>query len=86
MTVIKSFTTFGPVPNVKKLFTDFRNKLEFLSLVGLSRLVYYFWVRQEPTQVKYLSGAPLYGRFLALPTNNKLGWKGAKTFACKLQS
>jgi hypothetical protein len=26
--------------------------------------------------VKHLSGAPLYGRPLALPTNNRLGWKG----------
>jgi hypothetical protein len=26
--------------------------------------------------VKHLSGAPLKGRLLALPTNNVLGWKG----------
>ncbi len=26
--------------------------------------------------MKQLSGAPLYGRLLALPTNNRLGWKG----------
>jgi hypothetical protein len=26
--------------------------------------------------VKNLSGAPLYGKFLALPTNTRLGWKG----------
>jgi hypothetical protein len=25
--------------------------------------------------VKYLSGAPLEGRLLALPTNIRLGWK-----------
>jgi hypothetical protein len=37
--------------------------------------------------LKHLSGAPLWGRFLALPTNNRLGWKdlpGVKTLAfCK---
>jgi hypothetical protein len=27
-------------------------------------------------KVKDLSGAPLYGRFLASPTNIRLGWKG----------
>jgi hypothetical protein len=26
--------------------------------------------------VRHLSGAPLYGRLLALPTNIRLGWKG----------
>ncbi len=30
---------------------------------------------QEPTQAKHLSGAPLKGWLLALPTNNRLGWK-----------
>jgi hypothetical protein len=29
-----------------------------------------------PTQVKQLTGAPLLGRPLALPTNTRLGWKG----------
>jgi len=41
-------------------------------------------VGQELTQVKHLSGAPLEGRLLALPTNNRLGWKdlpGANTLA-----
>ncbi len=28
------------------------------------------------THVKHVSGAPLNGRLLALPTNNRLGWKG----------
>ncbi len=28
------------------------------------------------TRVKHLSGVPLQGRFLALPTNTKPGWKG----------
>jgi len=32
-------------------------------------------VRQEPILVKHLSGAPLRGRLLALPANNRLGWK-----------
>ncbi len=34
--------------------------------------------------MKHLSGASLYGRFLALPTNIRLGWKvhpGTKTLA-----
>jgi hypothetical protein len=33
--------------------------------------------RPEPTQVKPLSGAPTYGRLLALPTSlpERLGWK-----------
>ncbi len=26
--------------------------------------------------LKHLSGAPYYGRFTALPTNIRLGWKG----------
>ncbi len=30
----------------------------------------------EPTRVKHLSGAPLVGRPLALPTDIRLGWKG----------
>ncbi len=34
------------------------------------------WVRQETTQVKHLSGAPLSDRLLAVSTNNRLGWKG----------
>jgi hypothetical protein len=39
-------------------------------------LVYCFRVRQEPTQVKHLSGAPLKGRLLTLPTNIRPGRKG----------
>ncbi len=30
----------------------------------------------EPTRVKHLSGALLWGRLLVLPTNTRLGWKG----------
>ncbi len=43
---------------------------------SLSRIVQCFQVRQEPTQVKHLLGAPLKGRLLALPTKNRLGQKG----------
>jgi hypothetical protein len=32
-------------------------------------------VKQEPTQVKLLSGPPLKGRLLALATNIRLFWK-----------
>ncbi len=35
----------------------------------------HLWVRQEPTQVKHLSSAPLSDRLLAVSTNNRLGWK-----------
>jgi hypothetical protein len=31
--------------------------------------------RPKPTGVKHLSGAPLKGRLLTLPTNIRLGWK-----------
>ena len=43
-----------------------------------------FGIRQEPTRVKHLSGAPLYGRLLASSTNIRLGWKslpGTNTLA-----
>jgi len=33
-------------------------------------------VRQEPTHVKHISGAPIKGRLLALSTNNRQDWKG----------
>ncbi len=39
--------------------TDFRNKLECLSLASLSSLVECLRVRTEPTRVKHFSGAPL---------------------------
>jgi hypothetical protein len=38
--------------------------------------VSYTFLAIEPTRVKHLSGAPLYGRLLASPTNIRLGWKG----------
>jgi hypothetical protein len=47
-----------------------------LSLASLSSLVQCLQVRQEPTRVKNLLGAPLYGSLLAWPTNIRLGWKG----------
>jgi len=37
--------------------------------------VYCLSVRLELKQVKHLSGAPFYGRLLALPTNIRPGWK-----------
>jgi hypothetical protein len=33
-------------------------------------------VKQEPTLLKNLSDAPLRGRLLALPANNRLSWIG----------
>jgi len=68
-----------PGANVIKLFTavsyEFGDKLVF-SLESISSIGKCVHVRQEPTQVKHLSGAPLKGRFLSLPSNNRLGWKG----------
>ncbi len=69
-----------PGANVIKSFYNvsyiFCNKLECSSLTSLSRIVQYYQVRQEPTQVKNLLEAPLNNRLLALPTNNRVGWKG----------
>ncbi len=42
--------------------------LLFLNLVKYSS--------KKPTLVKHLSGAPLLGRLLALPTNTRRGWLG----------
>jgi hypothetical protein len=42
------------------------------------------WAKTGPTQVKQLSGTPLWSRPLALPTNIRLGWKslpGTNTLA-----
>jgi hypothetical protein len=41
----KRFVTLIPGPSVIKHFTNGRNKLERLSLTGLSSLVYCLWVR-----------------------------------------
>jgi hypothetical protein len=50
---------------------NYSNKLECLSRASLLSLVLCLWVRLEATLVKRISGASLYGRFLAL-----FGWKG----------
>ncbi len=55
------------------VITTFHNKLERLSLASLSSLVECLQVRPNPTRVKHLSGAPLKGRLLALPTNIRIG-------------
>ncbi len=56
--------------------TNFRGKLECLSLASLFRLVQRLQLRLAPTQVRHLSRDPLEGRLLALPTNMRLGWYG----------
>jgi hypothetical protein len=56
-----------------KLIYD-HNKLECLSLAGLSSLVSCFRVTTEPARVKHLSSRPLYGKLLVLPTNIRLSW------------
>jgi hypothetical protein len=61
---------------LRPYFTNFRNKLECFSLASLSSIVSCFLAKQEPTLLKNFSGAPLLGRLLSLPTNNRLGWKG----------
>jgi hypothetical protein len=61
---------------LRPYFTNFRNKLECLSLTILTSLVYCLWVRPEPTQVKCYLATPVYGRLLLLPANIGLGWKG----------
>ncbi len=71
----KSFNHIEPRGRYHKTFNSLNNKLECSSLASLSRIVWCLWVSQEPTQVKHLSGAPLQGRLLALPTSNRLGWK-----------
>jgi hypothetical protein len=62
------------------------NKLDSLTLAGLSSQVYFLLVGSgaflsylgampEPTWMKHLSGVSLWGRFLALPANIPLGKK-----------
>jgi hypothetical protein len=67
--------------NFIKLFmavsSEFCIKLKCPSLASFfARIVWCLWVREESTKVKHLSGAPLQGKLLALPSNNELGWKG----------
>ncbi len=50
---------------------NFHNKLERTSLACLSSLVYCLRVRAEPTRVKKISGATLYGRLLAFHQRHK---------------
>jgi hypothetical protein len=45
-------------------------------LVSLSSLVYYLQPMLEPIRVEYLEGHHTNGKFLALPANIRLGWKG----------
>jgi hypothetical protein len=47
-----------------------------LLLASLSRIIQFLRERQEHTQVKHLSGAPLKVRLLTLSRNNGPGWKG----------
>jgi hypothetical protein len=53
---------YKAVVNVKKIlrpyFTDFRNKLEYLTMVGLFSLVLGLLVSLASARVKHLSGAP----------------------------
>ncbi len=52
------------------------NKLERLSLASLSSLVYGLWARPRAyPRVEHLKDSSI-GYALALPTNNRLGWKG----------
>ncbi len=75
----KCFITLAHEVNVVKLFcqrfTNFRNKPDCFSMASLSSLIECLQVRHEPTTAKRLSGAPLYGRLLVVPTNIRLGWK-----------
>ncbi len=70
----------GPGSNVKKLFcpqfTNFRNKLECLSLASFYSRPYCLQVKTEPISVEHLSGTPLLGWLLVLSANIRLGWKG----------
>ncbi len=71
--------TLSPGSNVKNFlplqFTNDSNKLECLSLAGLSRLMFAGKVKAKPTPLKHLSSDPLQVMFLALPTNIRLNWK-----------
>jgi hypothetical protein len=64
------------VANPMKLFTNFRNKLEWLSLASHSSLVLCLSVRPGAhPSVEFLKGSS-HGKALALPTNIRLVWKG----------
>jgi hypothetical protein len=54
---------------------DFRNKLVFVSVTTLQTSLMYAGKDGAYTRVEHLSGALIYRRFLALPTNIiRLGW------------
>jgi hypothetical protein len=78
---VLGFMIQAPVDNPVALFTpvrfmDFRNKLEYLSLASLSRIVYCLWARPGAySTVENMKGASL-GKAPALPANIILGWKG----------
>jgi hypothetical protein len=57
-------------------FANFCNKLEYLSLASVSSIVDCLLVKMEPILLNNLSDAPLLGKLLALPTNNRLGCRG----------
>ncbi len=50
-------------------------KLECFPMPFTSTADYHFWERLEPTKVGFHKGLHS-GRFLALPENIRLGWKG----------
>jgi hypothetical protein len=57
-------------------FTNWHNKLECLSLANLYSLGLCSPAMLEPARGMQISGFPLLGRLLSLPTNIRLGWKG----------
>ena len=54
---------------------NFRNKLEFAPCKPFQDSIV-FGGKPGAYPMTHLSGAHLLGRLLALPTNNRLGWKG----------
>ncbi len=89
LTAVKSFITLAPGHDVIKLFRSViykknYDKLKFFAPSRPSQASLTFEVGWEPTQMKHLSAAPLYGKLLALPRNIRLGWKslpGTNTLA-----
>ncbi len=56
-------------------FKTYYGRILWFFVISLSSQVQCLRARPGPTQLKHLSGAPLQGRPLALPTNIRLGWK-----------
>ncbi len=76
----KSFITLGPGVNVIKLFCPqfayFRNRLECFSQASFFSLVKCLWANQGACpRLEHLKDAS-FGQGPALPSNNRLGWKG----------